>query len=74
VRPELTPADLADLAAVKRGGSHPDGSPCYLRAEALPDGGARLIGLGLIAGVVGCTGLRLALTLRGAVEAEARGL
>jgi len=66
----LTADDLSDLAAIKRGASNPDGSPRCLRASELEDGGARLVGLELAERV----GSHVALTVAGAVEAEARGL
>lgn len=66
----LTADDLLDLAAVKLGGSHSDGSPRYLRTSEIDDHGVRLIGAGLVEVVNG----HLALTVAGVVEADERGL
>lgn len=66
----LTADDVSDLAAIKAGGSNPDGSPRYIRASEIDDRGSRLIGLGLVVGV----GSHLVLTVAGCVEAERRGL
>lgn len=70
----LIPADLEALAAVKRGGAHPDGSPRYLLASELPDRGERLLVAGLALCLVGPTEDCPALTVAGCVEAERRGL
>jgi hypothetical protein len=66
----LSTDDVTDLGAIKVGGTNPDGSPRYLRATELEDGGARLIGFGLAQRV----GSHVALTVAGTVEAEERGI